>query len=697
MNEILAELKKYYGGDAEFREGQAEAIMGVLQGKRTLVVQKTGWGKSLVYFMATKMLRKRDNGFTIIISPLLALMNNQISSAKKLGLQVETINSENTKTKEKREEILEKIRDGLNQNMIDALIISPERLSDDEFKEELLKPFAEKIRLFVVDEAHCISDWGHDFRPDYRRIIDIINLLPPNIPVLATTATANDRVVNDVKHQLGDDIQISRGSLMRESLAIQVVRLDTREERLVWIEKNIRSIPGTGIIYCLTVRDCVLVHRWLCEHNIPSESYYAGIDESEGKDKAEIVEKFMNNDIKVLVATVAFGMGIDKPDIGFVIHFQKPGNVVAYYQQIGRAGRSIENAYAILMCGREDDEINNYFIDTAFPTENLMGEIINVTEQHPGIKLSDYEKYINMKRSKIEGCIKYLTVNGDIYKNKDKKYYRTSRPWNPDMEKSKEITRLRKKELKQMNEFIEFSDCYMEYIAECLDDTTAKKCGKCSNCVGHSLINQAITNTDIAEAAKFIREDFNIIEPRKAWPVGIRNDDSSKILPEYQCEIGWVLSNYGDAGWGKMVSEGKYKKNHFDEELVDASYKLLESFIAENQIQWVTNIPSIRRPDLVRDFAKQLAKKLGLRYVDAIQKTENVRPQKELNNSCLQFENAFNSFEVSDVLDGNVLLIDDMVDSRWTFTTCGYKLRKMGSGKVYPFALANSAGRNGDE
>lgn len=686
MNEILTELKESYGEDAEFREGQAEAIIGVLQGKRTLVVQKTGWGKSLVYFMAAKILRKKSQGFALIISPLLALMNNQISSAAKLDLQVKTINSDN------REEWLT-IMDELEQNSVDALIISPERLGNEEFREKLSTHLAAQINLFVVDEAHCISDWGHDFRPDYRRIIDIINLLPPNIPVLATTATANDRVIKDIQLQLGDNLQTSRGSLMRESLSIQVLQLDSKEERLAWLVKNIRSIPGTGIIYCLTVNDCKLVNNWLIKHDISSECYYAGID---GESKAAIVDQFMNNTIKVLVATVAFGMGFDKPDISFVIHFQKPGNVVAYYQQIGRAGRSIENAYAILMCGREDDEINNYFIDSAFPTEDLMDDVINVTQQHPGLKLGDYEKYINMKRSKIEACIKYLTVNGDIYKENGV-YYKALRPWRPDIEKSKKITFIRKNELKQMNDFTKLSDCYMEYIARCLDDVTAKKCGKCSNCLGHSLINQAISNTDITAAEQFIKEDFNIIEPRKKWPSGVKIDDKNKILSEYLCSEGRVLSNYGDAGWGKMVVEGKYKKNYFDEELVDASYKLLKSFVEEKQIQWVTNIPSIRRPNLVRDFTRRLAEKLGLKYKDAIQKTKDVEPQKELNNSHLQYRNAFESFEVIEVLDGNVLLVDDMVDSRWTFTACGYKLRKNGSGAVYPFALANSASRNGDE
>lgn len=199
MNELLTELKQCYGPNATFREGQEEAIRGVLHGKRTLVVQKTGWGKSLVYFLATKILRKRSDGITLIISPLLVLMNNQIDSVNKLGLHVETINSNNT---DRWNEIVEK----LNRNEVDALIISPERLSNADFKIMLMERIAAQISLFVVDEAHCISDWGHDFRPDYRRIIDIVNMLSSNVPVLATTATANNRVVNDIKKQLGDDL-----------------------------------------------------------------------------------------------------------------------------------------------------------------------------------------------------------------------------------------------------------------------------------------------------------------------------------------------------------------------------------------------------------------------------------------------------------------------------------------------------------
>lgn len=617
MDELLQELKNAYGEAAEFRAGQENTIREVLNGKRSLVVQKTGWGKSLVYFLATKILRKRTKGITLIISPLLALMNNQIVSAKKLGLNVGTINSENT---DNWEIIIERMKN----NQLDALIISPERLANDDFK-RLISTGVLQIALFVVDEAHCISDWGHDFRPDYRRIVDIIRVFPSNIPILATTATANDRVIEDIKKQLGEDIAVSRGSLMRKSLALQIIKLKTKEERLAWIADHIGELPGTGIIYCLTVNDCQLVHKWLCTNGISARCYYADIKGDGTESKEDIVSLFMSDQIKVLVATVAFGMGFDKPNIGFVIHFQKPGNIVAYYQQIGRAGRGIANALAILLSGEEDNQIINYFIESAFPTENLMEDIVKEIRKNSesGLKQSDLEKVINMNPTKIKACIKYLMVEGAIYKE-GLFYYPAARLWKPDMEKSRRITEIRKQELAQINDF---------------------------------------TNT---------------------------------IAKEFLCETGKVLSNYGDAGWGRLVIQGKYNDKYFDDQLVDAAAELLVSFVEEHNIQWVTSIPSIRRPALVSGFAVRLAERLHLKYIEALEKVQDTICQKKLHTSFLQHKNAEESFEVKQVLGENVLLIDDMVDSRWTFTVCGYKLRKHGCGKVFPFALANSAGRIGD-
>ena len=680
---LLKELKQSYGNDAAFREGQLEAIQAVLENKRLLVVQKTGWGKSLVYFLATKMIRKKSSKFSLIISPLLVLMDNQIDSASRLGLYVKTINSSN---KEEWNSTLSEVKSG----SVDALIISPERLANEDFKNILRKELGNKIGMFVVDEAHCISDWGHDFRPDYRRIVDLIRLLPPNIPVLATTATANDRVVNDIKSQLGDDLQISRGSLLRESIIIQTIALDSREERLIWLKNNVDLLPGTGIVYCLTVSDCRLVDRWLQENGISSRAYYADMPLEE---KQNTVRFFMENKIKVLSATVAFGMGFDKPDIGFVVHFQRPGNLVAYYQQIGRAGRQIPKAYAIMLYGNQDDEINEYFIGSAFPSEEEMTEIVRVLQEHPGLKRRAIEKYTDLKSSHIEKILKFLDVDGDVYAE-NSCYYKTPKPWKPDMEKCRRVTEIRKMELQKITQFCATNECYMKFIAKELDDKNACSCGKCSNCTGVSFFCNEISKSALLKAQNFIRNDFNIIEPRKQWPdAEISPTGKHSIDPDFQMKQGRVLSNYGDAGWGRVVSDNKYHTGRFSDELVEASADLLRFFIRQNSIRSLTFIPSRRRPELVKDFAKRLAQALDLDFFTGLEKSEDAVCQKALNNSFSQYKNANDSFIVTCVRPTATLLVDDMVDSRWTFTCCSYKLLSAGHGPVYPYALANSAGK----
>lgn len=671
MGRVDELLREYYGEDATFREGQREAIEAVIDGKRTLVVQKTGWGKSLVYFMATKILREeKEDGITLIISPLLALMSNQIDSAQRFGLNVVTINSENADN----ENLI--MNELCNGNTVDALIISPERLSNQDFLEKCLQKIAHRISLFVVDEAHCISDWGHDFRPDYRRIVDIVHKIPNNVPILATTATANDRVVKDIALQLGEDLVISRGELIRESLAIQIIKLEKKEDRLAWLAENIEKIPGTGVIYCLTLADCDLVTAWLKKNNISCECYYSATD----KDKKPIIlEQFQKNEIKVLVATIAFGMGYDKPDIGFVIHFQRPANIVSYYQQIGRAGRGIDLAYAIMLCGEEDLHILKYFIDSAFPTEKNMNGVVKCIEENPGLNLSGLLRELNIKRKRLDSCLKYLEVSGDIYKD-DKKYYKTAKIWKPDVERSEAITAIRVKELQDLNDYIHYDGCYMDYIAEKLDDVNAKKCGKCANCCG-KFFDEKVSDEKVNQAREFMKKEVGIIKPRKTVPVDL------------QCKEGRVLSNYADAVYGKMVKEGKYLHNYFSDELVDASADILHDFVREHDIKWITPVTSLRHPDLVPDFAKRLAAKLGIGYFVGIRKLE-AEEQKMFENSERQKENAEASFVVFEVKKDNILLVDDMVDSRWTFTICGKKMREQGSGEIYPFALANTAGRS---
>jgi len=680
MDRIYEILRESYGENAKFREGQKEAIEAVVNGKRTLVVQKTGWGKSLVYFLATKLLNEKErDGITLIISPLLALMNNQIDSAKKLGINVKTINSDNN------DEWDNIISDICDNNTVDALIISPERLANADFVKDCLDKIKNRVNLFVVDEAHCISDWGHDFRPDYRRIVKILQLLPGNVPVLATTATANDRVVNDIVAQLGENLVISRGELIRESLAIQVIKLQKKEDRLAWLAENIEKMPGSGVVYCLTKADCDLVTDWLNENNIKSEKYYADISK-EGK--AITLEKFQKNEIKVLVATVAFGMGYDKPDIGFVIHFQRPANIVSYYQQIGRAGRGIELAYAILLCGEEDEHINQYFINSAFPTEKDMNIVVDFITDNPGKSISEIKGALNIRANRVEKTLKYLTVGDDIYTeyvNRKKGYYKSAKKWEPDLERSEGITAIRYKEMQDMDEFTKQKGCYMKYIAEKLDDVNAKVCGKCSNCRG-LLFDETVGAETVQRAQQFIKSKFGVIEPRKQFP------DKTKIESEFQFKSGIVLSNYADAGYGMAVQKGKYVDGYFSDELVDASVKILSEFIKNNNIEWITPVTSKRHPQLVPDFAKRLADRLGIGYFEGIKKF-NAEEQKKFENSKGQYQNANDSFEIIQVKKENILLVDDMVDSRWTFTVCAMKMREMGSGDIYPFALANTAGR----
>jgi len=680
MDRVYESLRESYGENAKFREGQKEAIDAVVNGKRTLVVQKTGWGKSLVYFLATKLLKeKKRDGITLIISPLLALMNNQIDSAKKLGINVKTINSDN------KDEWNNIISDICDNNTVDALIISPERLANADFVKDCLDKIKNRVNLFVVDEAHCISDWGHDFRPDYRRIVKILQLLPSNVPVLATTATANDRVVNDIVAQLGENLVISRGELIRESLAIQVIKLQKKEDRLAWLAENIEKMPGSGVVYCLTKADCDLVTDWLNENDIKSEKYYADISK---EDKAIVLEKFQQNEIKVLVATVAFGMGYDKPDIGFVIHFQRPANIVSYYQQIGRAGRGIELAYAILLCGEEDEHINQYFINSAFPTEKDMNIVVDFITDNPGKSISEIKGALNIRANRVEKTLKYLTVGDDIYTedvNRKKCYYKSAKKWKPDLERSEGITAIRYKEMQDMDEFTKQKGCYMKYIAEKLDDVNAKVCGKCSNCRG-LLFDEGVDAETVQRAQQFIKSKFGVIEPRKQFP------DKTKIESEFQFKSGIVLSNYADAGYGMAVQKGKYLDGYFSDELVDASVKILSEFIKNNNIEWITPVTSKRHPQLVPDFAKRLADKLGIGYFEGIKKF-NAEEQKKFENSDGQYRNANDSFEIIQIKKENILLVDDMVDSRWTFTVCAMKMREKGSGDIYPFALANTAGR----
>jgi ATP-dependent DNA helicase RecQ len=675
---------------ATFKDGQLESIEGLLARKRMLVVQRTGWGKSMVYFLAAKLLREQGAGPTLLISPLLSLMRNQLEAAGRIGIRARTINSSNT-------EDWEQIQVELIADRVDVLLISPERLANDTFRQEILSEIADQVGLFVVDEAHCISDWGHDFRPDYRRITRVLQALPPNIPVLATTATANDRVVTDVMSQLGDHIELVRGHLLRESLKLQNINMASPAARMAWLAETIPTLLGSGIIYTLTQRDAERLTEWLQVNEIEAKAYHADIANRE-----DLEQQLLNNEIKVLVATVALGMGFDKPDLGFVVHFQRPASVVHYYQQVGRAGRAVDEAFGILLCGEEDDHIADYFIRNAFPPQEHIAAILEVLDNSDdGMSVPTMQSALNLRKSQIDKTIKFLTVESPSPITKiDSKWHVTATAGQYEVDQTyvNAITDIRKQEQTQMQEYMSHTGCLMTFLADALDDPETQNCGKCRNCSPEQLLSEQY-NDDLANrAALFLRRSYQPIDPRKQWPpynpmpaYGF----SGRISTELQASEGRALSLWRDAGWGQQVAEGKYETESFSDELIGACVDMIAEWNPFPAPEWVACIPSHNHPTLVPDFAQRLAVALNLPFVPCIEKARNNRQQKFMENSFQQARNLDGAFNVN--LEPKeyspCLLIDDMVDSRWTFTVAAALLRQFGVQAVYPLALALNSPR----
>ncbi len=688
----LSLLRQAIGSEAvDFRHGQWEAIDALVNRReRCLVVQRTGWGKSMVYFVATKILRGQGGGPTLIVSPLLALMRNQIDAGQRLGISAATINSTN------RNEWAASQRD-LVQNKTDLLLISPERLANDDFVEDVLTPMAGHVGLFVVDETHCISDWGHDFRPDYRRLVNIIQRIPGNVPILGTTATANSRVIKDIQHQLGD-LVVQRGPLARETLALQTIRIPTQTGRLAWLVDHINELPGTGIIYTLTRRDANHVADWLKEYGVSAEAYYSDVTADNFNDsnsyRQHLEQRLLNNDLKALVATTALGMGYDKPDLGFVVHFQTPGSIVAYYQQVGRAGREIQSALGVLLSGDEDDDVQEFFRRSAFPSESSVQSVLHALESHDGLSVRELETIVNLRNGQIEHLLKYLSVENPAPVIKvGSMWRRTPVQYQMDREKIRRLTLQREVEWQEIQSYIDEEGCLMKRLAEALDDTAPQECGKCARCLGRPLVSPSFARETAIAAARFLRHSEFSLECNKQVPSGaFTHYELHGNLPMHlRAEIGRTLSRWGDAGWGRVVAEGK-DTGRLPDELVDAAIEMLEErWRPSPPPTWVTCVPSMKNPHLVPDYARRLAVALDLPFAQAVAKTRDNNPQKEQQNRFHQCRNLDGVFAIQDSIpNGPVLLVDDVTDSGWTLTIVAALLRQAGSGPVYPLALASS-------
>ncbi|WP_137992874.1 RecQ family ATP-dependent DNA helicase [Streptomyces vilmorinianum] len=705
---VLARLVGDPTGTARLREDQWRAIEALVADKRrALVVQRTGWGKSAVYFVATSLLRAAGSGPTVIVSPLLALMRNQVEAAARAGIRARTINSSNT-------EEWETVQQEVAAGEVDVLLVSPERLNNPDFRDQVLPRLAAATGLLVVDEAHCISDWGHDFRPDYRRLRTMLADLPAGVPVLATTATANARVTADVAEQLGTgagtDALVLRGPLDRESLSLGVVQLPDAAHRLAWLADHLGELPGSGIIYTLTVAAAEEVTAYLrqCGHTVSS---YTGRTENADRQQAE--EDLLANRVKALVATSALGMGFDKPDLGFVVHLGSPSSPIAYYQQVGRAGRGVEHAEVLLLPGKEDEAIWQYFASVAFPPEEQVRRTLDVlAHAERPLSLPALEPLVELRRTRLETMLKVLDVDGAVHRVKGG-WTSTGQPWVYDSERYAWVARQRAAEQQAMREYAAGTGCRMEFLRRQLDDEESAPCGRCDNCSG-SRFDPKVSVAALDAAKGELGRPGVEVEPRKMWPTGLAAvgvDLKGRIPAGEQSFGGRALGRLSDIGWGNrlrpMLSE-RAPDGPVPDDVVQAVVRVLADW-AKGSGGWASGAPdapvrpagvvtiaSRSRPHLVGSLGQRIAEIGRMPLLGAVEyapEAEDLRISR--TNSAQRVVGLHQALTVPPALaerlasaGGPVLLVDDLSDSGWTLAVAARLLRREGAEGVFPLVLA---------
>ncbi|AEV81605.1 ATP-dependent DNA helicase RecQ [Actinoplanes sp. SE50] len=687
-------LRRLAGEHARLREDQWRAIEALtVDRRRVLCVQRTGWGKSAVYFVATALLRAGGSaGPTVIVSPLLALMRNQVDAAARAGIRARTINSANL---DEWSEIEQEIRAGT----VDVLLISPERLNNPDFRDNVLPGLAHSTGLLVVDEAHCVSDWGHDFRPDYRRLRTFLAGLPGRTPVLATTATANARVTADVADQLGDAL-VLRGPLDRDSLRLAVLRLPEPAHRLAWLADHLERLPGSGIVYTLTVAAATETADFLRSRNFPVASYTGQVDDAERR-AAE--QDLLDNKIKALVATSALGMGFDKPDLGFVVHLGAPNSPIAYYQQVGRAGRAVEHAEVVLLPGPEDAAIWRYFASLAFPPEDQVRSVLAQLSADRPMSTQALEPLVDLRRNRLELMLKVLDVDGAVRRTRGG-WLATGEPWTYDTARLRRVAEARSAEQQTMLEYAVTPTCRMEFLRRCLDDPEATPCGRCDNCA-EPLFGPDVSAGSLAAAEAFLGRPGVEVAPKKMWPTGMTAVGISlkgKIGPAEQVEPGRAVGRLSDLGWGarlRGVVGPESPDAPIPAELAAAVVEVLKAW-ARGDDAWaqrpvgVVAVGSRRHPQLVHSLAEHIAT-VGRLPLLGVLTSAGSGEETFRGNSAQRVRALHNAFTVPPevaagltVHQGPLLLVDDLVDSGWTMALAGRTLRQSGAHSVLPLALA---------
>lgn len=682
-------LEQLAGPTARLRDDQWTAIEAlVVQRRQALVVQRTGWGKSAVYFIAAKLLRERGHGATVIVSPLLALMRNQVAAAQRAGVRAATINSGNVTE-------WDEIHQRVNSGDLDVLLVSPERLNNPEFRDTVLPALAADAGLVVVDEAHCVSDWGHDFRPDYRRIRTLIAELGSDVPVLATTATANDRVVNDVAAQLGvggRDTLVLRGGLDRESLRLSVVQAGGGAQRTAWLAEHLASLPGSGIVYTLTVAQAHDVAALLRERGYEVAAYTGSTETAE---REQLEADLLNNRVKALIATSALGMGFDKPDLGFVVHLGAPSSPIAYYQQVGRAGRSTDSAEVVLLPGREDQDVWRYFASVAFPSESMVRNVIRELEPDRPQSTPALEPLVDLGRTRLEMVLKVLDVDGAVRRVRGG-WLSTGQPWDYDEDRYRQLDEARRREQQAMLDYQSTDECRMTFLRRQLDDpelTDGERCGRCDNCAGAHF--RAAVDEDAATLVqeRLMRPGVEIT-PRKQWPSGL-----GKLGVTLSGRIGdgpapgRAIGRLTDLGWGprlrRLIDE---PDGEVPPDVVQAAVKVLAAWDWATRPTAVLALDSAERPLLISSLARELARLGRLTDLGVLRYTAGHRPVSAANSAyrVAALEGAWSAPDPETVAaaGGPVLLVDDLTDTGWTLTMAARVVKQAGAPAVLPLVLA---------
>lgn len=728
------ELKRIFGID-HFYDEQWEAIQRILNGERILMIQRTGFGKSLCYqFPATQF-----DGITVIFSPLIALMRDQVKALNKKGIPARYINSEQTV-----EENSATIQDALD-GKVKILYIAPERQENAEWIEATRKM---NLSMVVIDEAHTISVWGHDFRPAFRRIINLVKLLPQSLPVLATTATATNRVQSDIEHQIGGRLTTIRGQLVRDNFRLYVIKVHSEDEKLVWLAQNLHQIDGTGLIYTGTRVNTEIYAKWLVYNNINAINYNAGHDADTRKD---IENGLMHNRYKCVVSTNALGMGIDKPDIRFIIHTQIPASPIHYYQEIGRAGRDDKPTTIILFYNEqkdkngieEDYKLPKAFIDGARPSKEKYLKAIDALRQEP-LSERGLMKATNLKQTQIRVIKADLIDQGiakEVVDGKSKVLEYQFGAQELDTQSFEDLRILKLKELDAMVGYVNTSQPRMQYLCEFLDDDNNMEYSDCDNTTLDKL-TVALTDEWQKKLSDFRENYFPILEVSETtskthkpsnikWSINIPSENkidvykNDQLFSSQSCVINWnnfsveerefvesllvshlarkshivngvAASYYGVSNVGSALHRSKYENGgDFPDFLLRLTLKAFFKTFGNSKFDMVLYVPPTHSGDLVKNFAVKFASVIKVPVSHKLVKIRQTSEQKVFQNSYLKQENvkdAFSYLSPEEINGKKIILLDDIFDSGATIKEIGKLLTTMGAEIIVPIAIAKTVG-----